>query len=57
MIPLKVLLMKGFLNMEEVIQREKDLVYRLAFAINVKKIKPDGYLSNVMYRYERKTCF
>ena len=37
--------------MEEVIQREKDLVYRLAFSQCHQKDQADDIFQNVMYRY------
>ena len=44
--------------MEEVIQREKDLVYRLAFSQCHKKDQADDIFQNVMYRYlKRKPTF
>ena len=50
--------MKGGLNMEEVIQREKDLVYRLAFSQCHQKDQADDIFQNVMYRYlKRKPTF
>lgn len=50
--------MKEVLNMEEVIQREKDLVYRLAFSQCHQKDQADDIFQNVMYRYlKRKPTF
>lgn len=50
--------MKGGLNMEEVIQREKDLVYRLAFSQCHQKDQAGDIFQNVMYRYlKRKPTF
>ena len=44
--------------MEEVIQREKDLVYRLAFSQCHQKDQADDIFQNVMYRYlKRKPTF
>lgn len=44
--------------MEEVIQREKDLVYRLAFSQCHQKDQADDIFQNVMYRYmKRKPVF
>ena len=44
--------------MEEVIQREKDLVYRLAFSQCHQKDQADDIFPNVMYRYlKRKPTF
>lgn len=44
--------------MEEVIQREKDLVYRLAFSQCHQKDQADDIVQNVMYRYlKRKPTF
>ena len=44
--------------MEEVIQREKDLVYRLAFSQCHQKDQADDIFQNVMYRYlKRKPSF
>ena len=44
--------------MEEVIQREKDLVYRLAFSQCHQKYQADDIFQNVMYRYlKRKPTF
>lgn len=44
--------------MEEVIQREKDLVYRLAFSQCHQKDQADDIFQNVMYRYlKRKPIF
>ena len=44
--------------MEEVIQREKDLVYRLAFSQCHQKDQADDIFQNVMYRYlKRKPNF
>ena len=44
--------------MEEVIQREKDLVYRLAFSQCHQKDQADDIFHNVMYRYmKRKPVF
>ena len=44
--------------MEEVIQREKDLVYRLAFSQCHQKDRADDIFQNVMYRYlKRKPTF
>ena len=44
--------------MEEVIQREKDLVYRLAFSQCHQKGQADDIFQNVMYRYlKRKPTF
>ena len=44
--------------MEEVIQREKDLVYRLAFSQCHQKDLADDIFQNVMYRYlKRKPTF
>ena len=50
--------MKGGFCMEEVIQREKDLVYRLAFSQCHQKDQADDIFQNVMYRYlKRKPTF
>ena len=50
--------MKGGFCMEEVIQREKDLVYRLAFSQCHQKDQADDIFQNVMYRYmKRKPVF
>ena len=44
--------------MEEVIQREKELVYRLAFSQCHQKDQADDIFQNVMYRYmKRKPVF
>lgn len=44
--------------MEEVIQREKELVYRLAFSQCHQKDQADDIFQNVMYRYlKRKPTF
>ena len=44
--------------MEEVIQREKELVYRLAFSQYHQKDQADDIFQNVMYRYlKRKPTF
>lgn len=44
--------------MEEVIQREKNLVYRLAFSQCHQKDQADDIFQNVMYRYlKRKPTF
>ena len=44
--------------MEEVIQREKDLVYRLAFSQCHQTDQADDIFQNVMYRYlKRKPTF
>ena len=40
--------------MEEVIQREKDLVYRLAFSQCHQK-RSGRYFQNVMYRYLKES--
>ena len=40
--------------MEEVIQREKDLVYRLAFSQCHQKDQADDIFQNVMYRYLKR---
>ena len=50
--------MKGGFCMEEVIQREKELVYRLAFSQCHQKDQADDIFQNVMYRYmKRKPVF
>lgn len=43
--------------MEEVIQREKDLVYRLAFSQCHQKDQADDIFQNVMYRYLKRKPF
>ena len=54
---LKLNIWGGFC-MEEVIQREKELVYRLAFSQCHQKDQADDIFQNVMYRYmKRKPVF